>query len=126
MPQDDGWLQRDVSEALRRRSVEGLQLAFGEFVRFENTDPGWDPRDAMISLTIFVDCARRLGVDPVVVLGSTLATGPDWLRQTFDGFVSRTDVTLAAFGWTLINTPDGPAYRVADDRPPPVTLPNAE
>jgi hypothetical protein len=33
--------------------------------------------------------------------------------DTFDGFVRRSDVTLAAFGWSVVETPDGPAYRFA-------------
>ena len=35
-------------------------------------------------------------------------------RETFAVFVARTDVTLAAFGWRLVQLPDGPAYRWGD------------
>jgi hypothetical protein len=65
----------------------------------------------MIGLTPFIDCARRLGVDPSEVLGPIARTGPEWYRETFESFVQRTDVTLGAFGWSIVETPDGSAYR---------------
>jgi len=67
----------------------------------------------MLSLTPFIDCARRLGHDPAVVLGPIAADGAAWFRTTFETFVQRSDVTLGAFGWSVIETPDGPAYRFA-------------
>jgi hypothetical protein len=72
-----------------------------------------DPRDEMLSLTPFLDCACRLGHDPAAELSQIGATGAPWLVETFDAFVRRSDVTLAAFGWSIVETPDGPAYRFA-------------
>ena len=65
----------------------------------------------MISLMVFVDCARRLGLDAAAVLGPTAASGPAWFRETFDAFVRRDDLELAAFGWSLVETPEGTSYR---------------
>ena len=90
----------EIPESLLRRSAEAKAK-------------GWDPRDAMISLAPFLDCARRLGLDPIDVLGPIAANGPDWYSETFDAFARRTDITLAAFGWSLVETPEGPAYRFA-------------
>ena len=104
---------REATAALRERSVDRLRLGFERLVEAEATAKGWDPRDTMISLTPFLDCARRLGADPAALLGPSAATGPDWFRETFDAFVARSDVTLAAFGWSIHETPDGPAYRFA-------------
>jgi hypothetical protein len=108
-----GLVQREVSAALRAKSLDRLQAGFGRLVEAESTDPGWDPRDAMIDMTPFIDCARRLGVDPAVALGPIAATGADWFRDTFEEFVARSDVTLAAFGWSIVETPQGQAYRFA-------------
>jgi hypothetical protein len=108
---EDGVVQRESSIALRERSVERLQLGFGRYVEAEARARGWDPRDTMINLTPFLDCARRLGVDPIVVLGPIASSGPAWFQETFDHFARRSDVTLAAFGWTLVDTRDGPKYR---------------
>lgn len=101
----------ESTAALRAGSLERLQAGFGLIVVAEAEAQGWDPRDTMISLMPFVDCARRLGHDPSTVLGPIARTGPEWFRETFDAFVRRTDITLAAFGWRLLETAEGPAYR---------------
>ncbi len=113
----DGLDAREATAALREGTAERLQLAFGRLVALGLGVDGQarDPRDAMISLVPFIDCARRLGLDPAGVLGPIAATGPAWYRETFDAFVRRTDVTLRAFGWTVIETPGGPAYRFSWD-----------
>jgi hypothetical protein len=104
---------REVTAALRNGSVERLRLGFSRLVEAEAKDQAWDPRDAMISLTPFIDCSHRLGLDPAEVLGPIAMTGPEWYRETFQAFVKRTDITLAAFGWSLVTTTEGPAYRFA-------------
>ena len=113
MTQGEGLVQRESSAALRERSLDRLQRGFGRYVEAEARALGWDPRDAMIDMTPFIDCARRLGFDPMVLLGPIAATGPAWFRETFDAFVRRADVTLEAFGWSVVDTPEGPAYRFA-------------
>ena len=107
--------------------MDRLRLGFERLIEAEAKARGWDPRDTMISLTPFIDCARRLGVDPRDALGSIAASGPGWFRETFDAFVGRADVTLEAFGWSLDEGPNGPAYRfgwpeqrAADGRAPSV------
>ena len=45
------------------------------------------------------------------MLGPIARTGPEWFRETFDAFVGRTDLSLALFGWRLLDEPAGPAYR---------------
>jgi hypothetical protein len=111
MTQSDGWLQRDLSAVLRARSAAKLEDAFGRYVRYELTDHGWDPRDAMVEMTPFIDCARRLGLDPAQTLGAIAAGGPPWLKELFEVFVRRTDVTLGNFGWSLEETAEGLTYR---------------
>jgi hypothetical protein len=70
-----------------------------------------DWRDTLVAIAPFVDCARRLGFDAATVLGPIAARGSPEFRELFDRFVRRTDVTLAAFAWELVETPVGPAYR---------------
>jgi hypothetical protein len=119
----DGLDAREATAALRQRSSKRLREGFERLMRAEAMSKGWDPRDTMISLTPFIDCARRLDVDPAVALGPLAASGPAWFRETFDAFVQRTDVTLAAFGWSLVHTADGPAYRFAWPPDPPARTP---
>ena len=116
MPHGIGIDAREWTAALRARSEERLVGGFGRLVEAEARARGWDPRDTMISLTPFLDCARRLGLDPAAVLGPVAATGPAWFAGTFDAFVRRPDVTLAAYGWSLVEMPYGPAYRPASGR----------
>jgi hypothetical protein len=109
----DGPDARDTTEALRLGSIGRLQDGFRRHVRESSARASWDSRDEMLSLAVFTDCARRLGHDPAVALGPIAAEGADVLRETFDEFVRRPGVTLAAFGWSVVDTPDGPAYTFA-------------
>jgi hypothetical protein len=111
MATGDGLVQREASAALGAKSLDRLRTGFSRLVEAESTDRGWDPRDAMINMTPFIDCARQLGFDPAVVLGPIAATVAQWFRETFEEFVVRTEVTLAAFGWSIVETPKGPVYR---------------
>jgi len=111
--QGEGLVQREASAALRAGSLERLQRGFERLVEAESTSRGWDPRDTMINMTPFIDCARRLGHDPAVVFGPAALTGAEWFRETFEAFVRRSDITLAAFGWSIVETPEGPAYHFA-------------
>ena len=113
MAQGEGLVQREATAALREGSLERLRDGFSRYVAAEASARGWDPRDSMIDMTPFIDCARRLGQDPAIVLADIAAAGPDWFRETFQHFVRRSDVTLAAFGWSIVETQDGPRYRFA-------------
>jgi hypothetical protein len=112
--QTPGLDAREASAALAAGTADRLRLGFARIVEAAARERSPDDRDEMISLAPFVDCARRLGLDPATVLGPVAAGGPPWFRDLFDRFVVRTDVTLGAFGWTLAETPDGPAYRFGD------------
>lgn len=119
MPPQPGLDAREATAALREGSADRLRLGFERLVAAEAGDRAWDPRDAMIRLTPFIDCSRRLGLDPATVLGPIASTGPRWYQETFDAFVARDDVTLAAFGWRIVDTPQGPAYRFSWPEPEP-------
>ncbi len=108
-----GPIARDTTAALREASLARLQEGFRRHVAASLASRSWDSREEMLSLTPFVDCARRLGHDPEVVLGPIAADGAAWLRTTFDRFVRRSDITLAAFGWSIVDEPEGLAYRFA-------------
>jgi hypothetical protein len=112
-PMLEGPVARDTTAALRERSTAALEDGFRRHVAAASAKHAWDSRDEMLSLTPFIDCARRLGLEPAVVLGPIAADGADWLRTTFDAFVRRADVSLGAFGWSIVETRDGPAYRFA-------------
>ncbi len=99
--------------ALRAGRADLLAEGFAAQVEWLREHGPIDPRDEMLDLAALVDCARRLGADPSAVLGPIAEAGPAWLADLFATFVRRRDVTLPAFGWSVVDTPDGPAYRFA-------------
>jgi hypothetical protein len=112
-PMTDGPVHQATTAALRERSIDRLVDGFRQHIERASTSATGDPRDEMLSLTPFFDCCRRLGHDPAVEFGPIATTGAPWVRETFEMFVRRTPVTLGAMGWSIVETPDGPAYRFA-------------
>jgi hypothetical protein len=104
---------RESTAALRSGSPDVLRAGFDRWVSVEAAAPHGDQRDAMIGIAPFVDCARRLGLDPVDALGAVIEHAPRWLREAFASTTGYADVTLEALGWSVAETPDGPAYRFA-------------
>ncbi|HET9681975.1 MAG TPA: hypothetical protein VFP19_08045 [Candidatus Limnocylindrales bacterium] len=102
-----------TTEALRSGRPEVLATGFAAQVDWLRAHGPIDPRDEMLDLAALVDCARRLGADPAELLGPIAAAGPPWLADLFATFVRRTDVTLGAFGWSIVEESDGQAYRFA-------------
>lgn len=70
-----------------------------------------DIRDVMVGWAVFVDCARRLGIDPVALFDTASTGRSQTLRSAAAAFAGRSDVTLEAFGWQLDDRPEGPCYR---------------
>lgn len=101
------------TRALRTNRPALLAEGFGEQVAHLAATGPIDPRDEMLDLAALVDCARRLGTDPAVLFGPNVAAAPAWLAELFRTFIRRTDITLAAFGWSIVDRPDGPAYHFA-------------
>lgn len=107
---------RHTTTALRRRSAALLRdallaTAICQIIRND------DPRDVMVGLAVGYFAAQQLGLVPAELfddVASRLSDGrvPNLLRE----FGARTDVTLKAFGWLLVETPDGPDFAPA---PPP-------
>jgi hypothetical protein len=117
-----GWYgARQTTVALRRGSAALLQDALLATAIAEVIGNG-DPRDVMVLLAVGHFVAQQLGLVPVELfdeVASRLPGGPmpDLLRE----FGARTDITLKAFGWLLVETPDGPDFTPA---PPPVGTQN--
>jgi len=100
-----------VSTALTEKSLDQLQAVFARYVAVTASGPVDDSRDVMVGLVPFIDCARRLGGDPEKVLGPIAESGAAEFPEIFRVFVRRSDITLAAFGWSLTEYPEGWAYR---------------
>jgi hypothetical protein len=69
-----------------------------------------DFRDVLVTLAPYHDCARRLGLDPAALFREVAVDLPNSVAELAQTFGGRIDVTLAAFGWRLDNSPLGPIY----------------
>jgi hypothetical protein len=95
--------------ALRAEDAELLRSSFEDLVR-DAVDGSWDPRDRM-DLGPFVDCARRLGEDPVAFFSEiTKTTRPD-VRAWLDDLIRGSADAKFHLSWTLEWTAKGPRYR---------------
>jgi hypothetical protein len=70
-----------------------------------------DARDVLIGFAPFVDCAQRLGVDPISLFEAAAKDSSPAMRDLAATFARRSDVTLKDFGWKLDELPEGPCYR---------------
>jgi hypothetical protein len=104
-------LCREPTDALRHRDPKRLSCDLVRYAAAAEASLGEDFRDVLVGLAPYFDCALRLGLDPVELFESAAASAGKELRQTMITFSRRTDVTLQAFGWRLVEAPDGPCYR---------------
>ncbi len=104
---------REATAALREATAGRLREGFARLVEAETRAGGGDWRDAAVSLVPFIDCARRLGLDPATALRRVVATAPREVRDAFDALAARPELSLADFGWAISQTAEGPAYRFA-------------
>jgi LAO/AO transport system kinase len=93
--------------ALRNQSPGTLILGL---VGAANLPASEDPRDIMVSLAPYVDAARRLGLEPSVVFDRAAASSDGRHADLLRDF-GRRDISLDAFGWKVVELPEGPAYR---------------
>jgi hypothetical protein len=106
-------VEHPASCPLRSASAEELRAAIVADL-IEGADE-WlkDSRDLMVALAPFHHCARTLGLDVAATFREAAARGPESLRAVVTDFGERNDVTLGAFGWVVVEGPEGPSYRLA-------------
>jgi hypothetical protein len=96
---------RASAKSARRLEDSLLASALAQLVRQA------DPRDLLVGMAVHYIVAEQIGAVPSAVfddIARRLPGGPlpDLLRQ----FGARQDVTLEAFGWQLVQTPQGPDF----------------
>lgn len=101
----------EPTTALRLQSPERLAADLGRLLADLEPEIEIDVRDVLVGLAGYVDCARRLGIDPVALFDAASADRSPAMRDLASTFARRSDVTLEAFGWRLEERPDGPCYR---------------
>lgn len=103
--------EHPASEALRARSPKLLHQALVADLRDGESDWLKDSRDLLVALAPYHDCARRLGLDLPATFRSAADDGPETLRHVVVEFGTRDDITPDAWGFAVVNGPDGPSYR---------------
>jgi hypothetical protein len=107
---------RNVTVALRRRSASLLREALLATAIAQAIHAS-DDRDVMVGLATDYFAAEQLGLVPAEMFGDVASRLPDgWVPDLLREFGARTDITLEAFGWLLVETADGPDFVPA---PPP-------
>ena len=101
------------TEALRTRDGQLLLEELERYVAAAAPELVRDVRDVLVGLAPYVDCARRLGIEPIELFDRASGSVGGAMRETMRTFARRTDVTLEAFGWHLVELPEGPCYRPA-------------
>jgi hypothetical protein len=102
---------REPSVALRMRSPERLGADLRRYLVAAKPNVEVDWRDVLVDLVPYVDCAQRLGVDPVELFDRAAQDLDDKTRELARTFARRSDITLTSFGWELQDASDGPCYR---------------
>jgi hypothetical protein len=102
---------REPTEALRERSVEKLRASLVRDMLASEPDVIADWEGVLMQWAAYFDCAERLGIDPVELFDGAARERSPELRSLAARFCRRSDVTLAAFGWTLVEKDGRPCYR---------------
>lgn len=101
----------EPTTALRERSPDRLRADLASLLTALEPEVAIDVRDVLVALAGWVDCARRLGLDPVEVFDAAAAGRSEAMRELAGSFARRSDITLEAFAWRLEEGSDGPCYR---------------
>ncbi len=97
-----------ATAALREQSPSVLR---GGLIWLLRAYDGKDPRDLMLGLAPFHDCARRLGLDVGQIFNDAADAAGGEAAQVARDFGQRSDVTPDAFAYAVESGPDGPRYR---------------
>lgn len=107
---------RHAVSALRQGSAALLRDALLAYVICQSVR-AVDDRDVMVGLAVFYFVAEQVGLVPAELFDDVASSLPHgWVPDLLREFGARTDITLKAFGWLLVQTPDGPDFTPA---PPP-------
>ena len=103
--------EHPASRSLRERSPEALHGSLvADLVEGERE---WlkDSRDLMMVLGPYHHCAQQLGLDVAAAFRAAAYAGPDSLQAVVIAFGERSDVTPEAFGFAVVEGPEGVVYR---------------
>jgi hypothetical protein len=106
---------RQPTGALRAGSREILVADLAAYMVASEPNVDVDYRDVLTGFPPFLDCSRRLGVDPIDVFEVASAGRSAGMVELAMNFAHRTDVVLKEWSWRLDDLPEGPCYRLAEE-----------
>ena len=101
----------EPTDALRAKDSDRLSADLGRYLAAAEPGLQADYRDVLVGLAPYFDCAQRLAIDPIQLFDTVALSASEDMRALMRRFARRSDVTLQAFGWRLVELPDGPCYR---------------
>ncbi|GAC1320468.1 MAG: hypothetical protein NVSMB22_04890 [Chloroflexota bacterium] len=103
--------------AMRAGSPRHLRAGLLANCLIDRQIPDW--RDELVFFAPYVHVAHELGVDPTALFDEAATHAVPALASIMQTFGRRTDITLRAFGWREVATPDGPTFEMLDMRGSP-------
>ena len=101
---------RHAVMALRRASATLLRDALLAYAICQAVR-AVDDRDVMVGLAVFYFVAGQVGLVPSDLFAGVAACLPaGWVPDLLCEFGAGQDITLKAFAWQLVQTPDGPDF----------------
>lgn len=101
--------------ALRLASSERLVADLAAYMLASEPDVEIDFRDVLTGFPPFVDCAKRIGANPIEVFGSAATGRTAGMHGLAMEFAGRGAVVLDEWDWQLVETPEGPCYRLKNE-----------
>jgi hypothetical protein len=98
--------------ALRTKTPRHLYAGLLAHCLIEREVLDW--RDDMVSFAPYVHVAHVLDVDVTALFDKAAAHAVPELATVMQTFGRRTDITLEAFGWRQVGTPDGPTFETVN------------
>ena len=96
--------------AIRARDPEYLRAGLLAHVLLTREVRDW--RDDLVHFAPYFHVARVLQIDPSALFGDAAAAAVPELADVMRTFGRRRDVTLGAFLWRQVDTPDGPSFEM--------------
>jgi hypothetical protein len=100
-----------LTRILREGTVESLEADLVSLLIEGESEWVKDDRDLMMTLAPHHDCGSRLGADVPAMFRRAAGAGPPALRPVVESFGKRTDISPDAWGFEVVQTPEGPLYR---------------
>lgn len=100
------------ASVLALRTGEPRYLDAGLLAHCAVTRAVMDWRDDLVAFAPYVHVARALGLDVRTLFNDAAVHAVPDLADVMRTFGRRTDVTLGAFGWRQVETPDGPTFEM--------------